>query len=251
MKKNSDSNKFLLPIVFIVAVVFIWKRDFFSTEKPKKSNEINIIADEPEPTPWETDKVPTTVSPSPDKEVTNEELTKTEVKEVEEPIDNFKELVKRQNLLKREFLSSVKANIELPDDMNYTNIDADEGIGIIYGRSKVGDREFAMLATTKKVNMKLATQYLNENPEMLPLLKDLKITKNLKTKSIKAPRGSGLKSVSYTKLGQKDGKTVYGVLTTRSDNRGSYMFLMKADKNFYENNEGYLDKMLSSLKAKK
>jgi hypothetical protein len=251
MKKNSDSNKFLLPLVFIVALAFIWKRGFFSTDKPKKAKQINTIVDEAEPTPWETEAPTAEAPPKGVVDSIEEKDEEVKVTEVKEPINHFKESIKRQEVIKNTFLNNVKADIELPEDMDYLNIDADEGIGVIYGKSKVGDREFAMLATRKRVNMNLETKYLRENSDMLHLLRNLKISTKLSTKNIKAPRGSGLKSVSYTKLGQTGGKTVYSVLTSRSDNRGSYMFLMKADESFYKDNDGYLNKLLSSLKAKK
>ena len=173
---------------------------------------------------------------------------KTEVKEekvVEVPEKFIDPLKKEQKEKIDKFQANISAEFKLPEDLTYANLDLDNGIEAIQGTGRGQIKKFSVLARKGVANPKQVAGYLNESDNGLSL-GGVKFN-SASAQKMTAPSSSGIKEVVIIPTNQAG---VKAALLTRSDNQGSYVFIMDASTSFYESNEGFLDEMLSSFRSK-
>lgn len=154
-----------------------------------------------------------------------------------------------QKALVRQFKDTVKLDIVLPGAMDFDVLDLEDDIAGIHGQTFNGEREFAMLATARKVELKDALEYLRTSQDALPMLKSHQFQED-KMVTIQAPASTGLGTLQVVPSTTVDGKTVYAAFATRKDGSGSYMFMMEAPPQYFDQNEDGLEKMLQTVKTR-
>lgn len=146
-----------------------------------------------------------------------------------------------------EFRNVAKINLPVPPGMEFVKIDFDEDIAGVYGSTRSGDKEFVALAIGKIVDLKQSVNYLEEEAKAFPLIKDVKFDTS-KVIDIATSKDSSLSNLQIVE-GKKGRETVYVALTERSDRKGSYLFIMRAPTNYYDENDDGLETLLQQLKA--
>lgn len=157
-------------------------------------------------------------------------------------------LVKQQDELIKNFKSKISLDINLPSDMRFDELDLDADVAAMQGNSP--DKKLAILAAPTTASPSVVASFLQENKSRIPMLvnHDFKISGDVKI--IPAPKNSGISRVSVFPGGQKNGLLIYAALVERSDKKGTYLLIMEANPTYFDNYEGDLDNMLSSLSAK-
>ncbi len=244
--KNDKQGSKVLILLPIIATFFIYKK--FSKAPPATITKTEVS---------HQDKKMRQILKSKQKDIV-EELSQYVVDKKDEDspkVEETKEVsiaekeFQHQKALKKRFLSKTQLKVSLPKEMKYRNIHTDDDeVAIMYGKSN--SNEFSMIATSKKVNLEMSLKYIKEQKSKIPLLNGINIRSNYQARTIKAPSGSGLRSVQVIDLKSSGSQKVYGAFVKRSDNKGNYMFFFRADKSFYNDKEWYFDDMLSSLQAK-
>ncbi len=162
---------------------------------------------------------------------------------------HYESYLRDQLRLIKEFKSLTKLDIDLPAGMDYISLDLDDEVATIYGTSLDQERRFTMFASKRKVSVTDVLNFLEVNREALPLIQSYHF---LPEKTIKwpAPTGSGLGEFTIIPATTVKGKTVYGALSHRKDNAGSYFFLFEAREGYFSENEGFFDRLLGSLQTR-
>ncbi len=155
----------------------------------------------------------------------------------------------KQKIIQREFKKTIKLDMDFPNNMDFTPINMENNIAGIYGTTPDKTKQFAVLATKGKVDVKEVLNYLHESANALPLLKNHEFQPD-KIQTIKAPDSTGLGDLQVIPSTDASGKTTYAAIATRKDGEGSYLFLMQAPHAYYENNDDGLGIMLNSVKTK-
>ncbi|PIP93359.1 MAG: hypothetical protein COW00_20315 [Bdellovibrio sp. CG12_big_fil_rev_8_21_14_0_65_39_13] len=199
----------------------------------------------------------------------NQEVETNEVKEVYAPLPEGKvELAKKleansseiqsaivdsvteQELLKTDFQKTIKANVKLPENLKYTQLDLEDGIGGLYGTDASGQNEFAMLGTEKSATLDQIVDYLNNSQGALPQVRNGDFPNRPVIRKITPPSGRGISSIQVIQGKKSSDRMLYAAIVERSDRKGTYVFVMKAPTSFFDTNEGMLDSMLESLQVK-
>lgn len=156
--------------------------------------------------------------------------------------------VMKQKKLVREFKNLVKLEVMLPSNIEFVNVEMDDGVAAIYGSNLGQDKQLAVFAARGKIKLSQAVDYLEESQKGIPILEKRKFLVD-QVQTIKAPESSGLGDLQVIPTTEKDGKAAYGALVERKDGKGTYLFLMEASADYFENQEESLEKMLQSAKA--
>lgn len=157
-------------------------------------------------------------------------------------------LITQQEELLKNFKNKIRLDINLPSDMRFDELDLDADVAAMQGNTH--DRKLAILAAPTTASPQVVASFLQENKSRIPMLGnyDFKISGDIK--SVPAPKNSGISKISVIPGGEKNGSLIYAALIERSDKKGTYLFLMEGTPSYFENYEGDLDNMLSSLSAK-
>lgn len=171
-------------------------------------------------------------------------------KKVPGVIDDFqKALIKRKEKHAKvtgEFKQLIHLDLNLPLNMDFSPLDLDEGIAGLRGTGTGEVKDMTILASRKVVKIADIVNYLNSGESGIPAanIGGFRVRKGL---NIKPPAGSGIKDITILESDNDSG--LKAAFLSRRDQKGNYLFLMKANSSFYENNEGYLELMLQRMKA--
>lgn len=155
--------------------------------------------------------------------------------------------IQQQRLLK-DFQKLAQLKVTLPGHLHYTSVDPEEGIAGVTGTSINGDETFSMLAAHGNITKEKIEAFLTDPNPSLPMLKghtpqmDKVITEE-------APASTGLGTLTIIPTTDSGGKSLFAVVAPRKDGKGTYMFIREGDKNTFESNEGFYDKMLEEMQA--
>lgn len=153
---------------------------------------------------------------------------------------------RQQEVVRNNFKSLLQVDINLPKNLHYAELDLDEGLAGIRGTGSGDVRDFSILGTKKKVSAQLATAFLNESNSGVPTSQGARFTGKSKIK-VKVPPGKGISKIEVI---DSSNPNVKAALISRADGKGSYLFVLKGQSGFFENNEGFLDNMLKNFQAK-
>lgn len=153
-----------------------------------------------------------------------------------------------QQKLLSDFQNTIHLKMNFPPHMHYINIDLEDDIGAVYGTTIDGKESFAVLATSRKVSLNEALGYIEESSEAMPMLKGHKFEPE-KSINYTPPATTGLGPVTIVPSTDVNGKGLYAVFAPRSDEKGNYVFMMEADKKYFDVNEEGFEKMLLDMKA--
>ena len=161
----------------------------------------------------------------------------------------LKEQAKQEKVL-GDFKGLIKMKIDLPRHLKYEELDLDEGIAGLHGVGPRGKEHLSVLATRKQLNFNQVLDYLNSSDSILPHVQKGDFKDNKKAiRRISPPFNSGIKSIQVIEGKKYQDYQVYAAFIERHDQAGRYLFVMKNTQGFFENNEGYLDTILNSLKT--
>lgn len=153
----------------------------------------------------------------------------------------------QQKLLK-DFQKTIHLKMNFPPHMHYINIDLEDDVGAVYGTTIDGKESFAVFATSRKVSLDQALGYIQESSEALPMLKGHKFEPE-KSINYTPTASTGLGPVTIIPSTDVNGKGLYAVFAPRIDEKGNYLFMMEADKSYFDVNEEGFEKMLLDMKA--
>jgi len=246
---NSEKVKFLFGLLFIGVAVYIYFSGHQSNDQ---------YADEVTPAQVQSDQdlnsdgqsqteLKDAYAPLPEGKV---ELAKKLEANTDELEASMKNEVFEQDKLKDEFQNTIKANINLPENLKYTQLDLEEGIGGLYGTDATGQNEFAMLGTEKPATLDQIVDYLNNAQGALPQVRNGDFPSQPVVRKVTPPSGKGISSIQIIQGKKSKDKMIFAAIVERSDRKGTYVFVMKAPNSFFDTNEGMLDSMLDSLQVK-
>ncbi len=152
----------------------------------------------------------------------------------------------KQKIIRQEFKNLIKADFEMPENLDYVNMDLDEGIAGVFGTGRGDILGFTALAKEGSISTKMAVGYLNDSSSGLPFSGKVQFSEKAIMK-INNPPGTNIREVLVYESSNPSFKAA---LLKRSDNKGTYLMILEADPLLYSNNEGYLDKLLLNFKAK-
>jgi hypothetical protein len=158
--------------------------------------------------------------------------------------------VQTQEKLLEDFRILTHLDLVVPPDMSFFNLDLDDRIAGIYGTTNSGNRDFVALASERIVTPREAARYLQDNEGLFPFLKNstFELSKTLKVSS---PENSGLGDLEIIPVKNSSRKNkVYAALVHRKDKKGSYLFMLDAPKDYFDQNESGLEVMLQHLKTR-
>jgi hypothetical protein len=159
---------------------------------------------------------------------------------------DFQKAKERQEKIKNEFKSKLKAEFDMPENLEYTEMDLEEGVAGIFGVGRGDLKSYTALGTNRKINDDIVTDYLNDSGNALPFGGKVKFRK----KPIKQMTAPGHTGIGRVKVFESNNPGTKAALLERRDGKGSYMIIMEANSGYFNNNEGYLEKMLDNFKAK-
>jgi hypothetical protein len=154
-----------------------------------------------------------------------------------------------QERIKREFQKRIHLKINLPGHFQYTALDLEDNVEGIMGTTSKDDQSFAVLATNRQVSLNQILNFLNEEARgSLPALQGHEF---LTDKAFKEtpPKETGLGVLTIFPSNEVNGKQIYAAFAERQDGKGTYLFMMKADKGYHEANDGAFDNMLQELRT--
>lgn len=149
----------------------------------------------------------------------------------------------------QEFKALTRLDIDLPGGMDYIPLDLDDEVATISGTSFDQERRFTMFASKRKVSVPEALQFLEVNREALPLIQGYRFLPR-KAFHWAAPPQSGLGEFTIIPATTVKGKTVFGALSSREDGAGTYLFLFEARAGYFDENEGFFEGLLQSLRTR-
>lgn len=155
-----------------------------------------------------------------------------------------------QEKMKNEFLEKVKVNMNFPEHLNYSVLDLEQGIEAIQGTSLRGEEALTIAATARIISLKDVLEYLSNPEKAFPQVRPGDFNPGSPVQKIMPPQGKGISSIQIIS-GKKGGTDeVYAAYIERTDRKGSYLFIMKAPKKTFAENEGYLDQIMNNFEAK-
>lgn len=159
-------------------------------------------------------------------------------------------VVAAQKQLIQEFKDTIKLDLDLPPDLNFSRLDLEGEVAVMEGVSPEGDRKMVVMAAAQTPSPETIAAYINEQKIGIPSLSDHNFKISGEIKSLPGPKGSGISTIKIIPAGSSKGTEVYAAQLIRSDKQGSYVFIMRASPNYFENYEGDLDNMLANLSAR-
>ncbi len=153
----------------------------------------------------------------------------------------------QQKILK-DFQETIHLKLNFPPHLHYITLDFEDDVGVVYGRSIDGKESFAVLATSRKVTVNQVLGYLQETSASLPMLKGHRFQPD-KAMNYTPSSSTGLGAVTIIPSTDVNGKGLYAVFAPRADEKGNYLFMMEAEKKYFDANEEGLEKMLQEMKA--
>lgn len=175
----------------------------------------------------------------------------TEVPEQTPPVEAFdKEFLEEQKRITTSYKSLSRLEIDLPENMSFIEVDAGENVAVLYGSEVGGDTKMAIVASKKTAGPEGVSDFLNQNKEAFPMLKErgFKISGNIQT--FNAPEDTGLGKITLIPGGEKNGKEVWAAHVQRKDGGGSYVFIVEDHPHVFDNSEESFAALLDTMKAK-
>ena len=155
----------------------------------------------------------------------------------------------QQKKLLREVQILMRMKIKLFEDLHYNPLDLEEGMAGVYGSDLLKKREFSVMGIEKRVDIKQVLTYLNgEGHKILPHVEAGDFNSRA-MRRVPVPEGKQLSSIQVLEGKTRKGRQVFAALVQRSDYQGSYLFIMKESPDFFNNNEGLLDRLLNSIEV--
>lgn len=151
----------------------------------------------------------------------------------------------KQSILRKEFKSLIKAEFEMPENLDYVTMDLDQEVAGVFGSGQGQIKTFTALAKKGNITQDMVLEFLNDSTSGLPFSGRAQFYKKPIMK-INNPPGTGIKEVLVYESSSPAYKAAF---LKRQDNLGSYVFILEADPTLYNSNEGYLDRLLQSFKA--
>ena len=158
--------------------------------------------------------------------------------------------IEHQKKIVNDFKNLTKMNVKFPPDFKFKNLDIDDQVAGIEGVSAKGDRKLVILATPSNPTPGVIAGYLADQKGNIPALADHNFKISGKVENVEVPPGKGIAKITLIPGGEKDGTKIFAAHLQRTDGKGSYVFIMRASQNYYDNYEGEVDSMLESFSTK-
>ena len=158
--------------------------------------------------------------------------------------------VETKKILKT-FKKQSKMIIPFLPQMNFSEVDIDNNnVSIIHGTTPGANHSLTVIAARGVVSPKQALEFLKDEGRFIPNFgkKGLTLAKDVYT--IPSIPGRGFRKTHSIFIGKPNlsGLTTNGILMTRADGTGTYLYLLKSHKDFFDKNEGAMDKLYEEIK---
>lgn len=250
---NKNSRNF--GVAIIVAILAVGAYFYLSTQE----NDIGptLPINRPEATekqpPVDTN-VPSTPDPSTAEtpsEAPSETVSESEPEPPKEPPFD-QQFLEEQKRITTAYKSLARLEMDLPPNMEFIEVDAGENVAVLYGSEIAGDGDssMAIVASKKTAGPEGISDFLNQNKEAFPMLKDRGFEISGKVQTFNAPDETGLGKVTLIPGGAKNGKEVWAAHVQRKDGGGSYVFIVEDRPDVFDNSEESFAALLETMKAK-
>lgn len=153
-----------------------------------------------------------------------------------------------QRRLLKEFQNRIHLKMNFPGHLHYTPVDLEDDIGAIMGTTTNLDQTFAVLATSRQVTIEDVLGYLKDETEVFPMLQGHDFQPE-KAFNFNPPESSGLGPLTIIPSSTHQGRDLYAVFAPRADKKGNYLFMMEANKSYFEANEDGFELLLDGMQA--
>lgn len=206
--------------------------------------------------PPAVEATPDTIAPIPQDDVQTDTTasvpqieTPEEPQAVESKPEEVDPLIEHQKQLLANYKAKVRLKVNLPEDVNFDEIDLDGRVAALTGSSPNREKMMAILATPSVPSIETIVNFINDEKNRLAVLdrKDFKISG--KPKTFPGPENSGISQVVVIPGGVHRNEATYAAHIKRSDGKGSYLIIMKTQKDYFSKAGGDLERMMESLVA--
>jgi hypothetical protein len=150
----------------------------------------------------------------------------------------------------KQFVADTGMIVPKIDNISFHEIDNDsDTISIIHGEVKNATRSVTVIASKGIKTPQEALQYLKEEASYLPGIGKDGFTLSKKIYTVPSKPGLGFTATNSILIGKpnRSGITMNGILLTRQDGKGTYLYLIKTHKDFFDKNEGKMDMLYNEI----
>lgn len=157
----------------------------------------------------------------------------------------------RSEASKKEFLTTSRLSVNLPDDFTYQTLDVADGVTGLRGTDENSKINFAILAKQGVSNPNDVPQFLSDQGNLIPGFESgaAAASQMGAGRQLVPAEGSGVEQVHYWEL-KKGDQITQVVFANRKDGLGSYLFVIDGASKKVDAQEGRFEDMLAHLKAK-
>jgi hypothetical protein len=148
-----------------------------------------------------------------------------------------------------EFQKIAQANIPLPEDLIYRDLEIDDKMASVYGFNSATKVGLSMLAYPKEATPKEAIDFFRESASLFPNTAEERIVNVNEPREMPAAPGSGIRGATWWSGETQAGTKLHIVLIRRSDGMGSYMMVMTGPPAYFDNNEDRFEQMFNRFKT--
>ena len=183
----------------------------------------------------------------------NKGISKKQVNDQSSPANIITEEKKKQQTKKvlNRFVKETGMIIPKLNNIQFRQVDIDnDNLTIIYGKVPNVSRSVTVIATRGVVTAKKALEFLKEEGNIIPNFGNKGLPLAKKVYTVPTQPGKGFTSTNSIFIGKPNrlGITTNGILLTRKDGKGTYLYLLKTHKDFFDKNEGAMDNLYNEIK---
>lgn len=146
------------------------------------------------------------------------------------------------------FKNLIQLDVNLPDEMHYTELDLDDGVAAMEGSSP--GKKLLIMGTQRLASPALIAAYLKDQSNQIPMLAGYEFKISGELQNYPPPKNSGISKITVIPGGVHNGNQVFAAYLERGDKKGSYVFVMEANPSQFSQYEGDFDNMAESLKTR-
>lgn len=148
------------------------------------------------------------------------------------------------------FTEEAKIVVPSMPNMNFTHIDiANDDVHIVQGQTQGTNRSLTVVASRGVITPDKALQFLKDEGHLIPDFgKDgLPLAQKAYTIPSLPERGFTKNHTVFIGKPNRSGITTNGILMTRADGKGTYLYLLRTHQDFFDANEGLMDRLYEEI----
>jgi hypothetical protein len=142
-------------------------------------------------------------------------------------------------------------NFKLPGSFRYQSLDLDAEVAALAAVDDQQKLSFGVVAYPGSASAEQALSFVSDVTESIAEMKMIPSRPFTPGLDLQPEPDSGISKIQHFSAPSVQDQTLHVILVTRSDGRGTYMFVANGPNSLFDENEGYFDMARQSLKAGK